>query len=147
MEAATAITSTAIILGAPILPSFGFVENTLVRFLLIAGIVFASRQGAMPGILAFLAAISLLIERNHEVLTKFPEQKPRFPTANFGFPIQATPLTPVIENVPYAPPTSPVIGKEEDMDSAKGLGDNIPRLPPAPPAAGAMSFYKSKGLL
>ena len=138
------MTSTAIILGAPMLPSFGFVENTLVRLLLIAGIVFASRQGPMPGILAFLAAFTLLIERNHEVLTKFPEQKPRFPTANFGFPIQAAPLTPVVETVPYAPPSPP---PEKDQNSADGMRDNIPRLPPAPPQAGAMGFYKSKGLL
>ena len=151
MEAVTTITSMAIILGATWLPSFGFIENALVRLLIIAGIVYASIQGPVPGILAFLAAFTLLIERNHEVLTKFPNQRPRFPTANYGFPGISTASIPIqsMESIPYAPinENKNIFVSKEENNTAKGLHDNNPRLPSAPPSKDAMNFYKSKGLL
>jgi hypothetical protein len=98
MEDAVPVVSILTILGAPHLSSIGlgysFVSHIATRFLLIAGVLYAIRQSALSGLLAFLAAFTLLTERNHEVLTSFPGQRPRWPTAPYGLPIKAPPLIP-----------------------------------------------------
>ena len=140
MEAVVAL-SVITIVGAPLLQSFGFVENTAVRLLIVLAIVYAvtftTNHGPMPGLLAFLAAFTLLVERNHEVLMKFPDQKPRFPTTAYGFPVKAAAREPDVK--------TPDVGKDavNDVD----LRDNNPRLSEGPHNDSAPNFYKSKGLL
>ncbi len=107
MEDAVPIVSILTILGAPQLYSlglgYGFVEHIATRLFLIGAVIYAIRQGPMSGLLAFLAAFTLLIERNHEVLTKFPDQRPRWPTAGYGLPIQAPALIPEKETHTFDP--------------------------------------------
>ena len=107
MEDAVPIVSILTILGAPQLSSvgvgYGFVEHIATRLFLIGAVVYAIRQGPMSGLLALLAAFTLLIERNHEILTKFPGQQPRWPTTGYGLPIQAPALIPEKESQLYEP--------------------------------------------
>ena len=162
MEATVSAVSVGIILIAPLLEGFGisysFVENSLIRLILIGFVVYAVSLGHMPGLLAFLAAYTLLIERNHEVLTRFPNQKPRWPSANYGFPIQAAPLMGEHEEIPFdtAHMTSKGLKivethgentKMKEYEKAEDLEDNIPRIAEAPRSSSAPEFYKSKGLL
>ena len=165
MDAIGPIVSLLIILGGPLLPSHGFVENTFVRLLLILWIVYSSRQGVLHGLLAFLAAFTLLIERNHEVLIKLPNQRPR-PFENYThglkgaanmYPIEAAPLVGKKDEIPFAPQVVPSLPVQQDVppqverviddNTAVGRRDNNPRLPAAPPMKDAVEFYKEKGLL
>jgi hypothetical protein len=164
MEATVSATSVGIILIAPLFESLGissgFVENVLVRLLLVGFLVYAVSLGHMPGLLGFLAVFSLLIERNHMVLTQFPNQKPRWPTANYGFPIQAAPLIGEREVIPF---DTPHTGESEssgsvvenhgesssntEYENASDLRDSIPKIVEGPNSDAAPEFYKSKGLL
>ena len=145
------VLSILIVLGAPLLQqagvSFQFVESLLTRLLLIVFVVYGVRQSAMDGLLAFLAAFTILLERNHEVLTKLPNQQPRALGQSFGLPIQAPPLVGVEESVAYAPKDSAETKISPESENAVGLTDNIPRIPPAPLASTAPAFYTNKGLL
>jgi hypothetical protein len=70
-----------IIIGAPVLTSMGFkfafVENILVRLLLIAALIYAIRFSGNPlfSLLVLLAIVTLLLERNHVVVAGLPNQK------------------------------------------------------------------------
>jgi hypothetical protein len=160
MEVAVLAVSVAVIVGAPIARSLGarfsFVENIFVRFLLLAAIVYAIRQGAMPGVLAFLAVYTLLLERNHEVLSKFPDEKPLWPSNNPGLPTRAPTLEAEKDVVHYDIPSSndglEVEGNSSkdlpaEFEKADDLHDSNPRLAEAPLADKAPEFYKSKELL
>ena len=166
MEAIVSSISVGTILGAPLLhqwgSSFGFVENGLVRLLIIVFVAYATRQGAMPGLLAFLAAFTLLIERNHEVLTSFPNQRPRWPKNSFGRPVQAAPLVGEEEIAHYEPPhyeheneaaSKEIVELRGDttitraVESADDLKDNNPRLEGPPPNDAAPGFFTQKNLL
>jgi len=156
MEVAVLAVSVVVIVGAPIARSLGarfsFVENIFVRFLLLVATVYAIRQGAMPGVLAFLAVYTLLLERNHEVLSKFPDQKPLWPSNNPGLPTRAPTLEGEKEVVHYDTPASndglEVEGNSTaEFEKADDLHDSNPRLAEAPLADKAPEFYKSKELL
>ena len=163
MEATVSATSVGIILIAPLFESLGissgFVENVLVRLLLVGFLVYAVSLGHMPGLLGFLAVFSLLIERNHMVLTQFPNQKPRWPTANYGFPIQAAPLIGEREVIPFDTPHtgegegegqgegSDILEQKTEYENASDLRDSIPKIVEGPNTDAAPEFYKSKGLL
>lgn len=142
MENTVPIISIFIILGIPFLPTLGlsyrFVDHPLTRLLLIAFVIYAIRQGAMSGLLAFLAVFTLLIERNHEVLTTLPDQIPRAPTAPYGLPIQSPGLVPEGEMIVYEP--SDEQGKDvvethgetttmKEYESADDIQDSNPRVP------------------
>lgn len=70
-----------IIIGAPVLTSMGckfaFVENILVRLLLIGALIYAIRFSGNPlfALLVLLAIVTLLLERNHVVVAGLPNQK------------------------------------------------------------------------
>lgn len=83
-----------IIIGAPVLTSMGFkfafVENILVRLLMVGSLIYAIRfanapsgpapsdlgmQGPVFSLLVLLAIVTLLLERNHVVVAGLPEQK------------------------------------------------------------------------
>lgn len=145
MEDAVPIVSILTILGAPQLSSiglgYGFVEHIATRLLLIGAVIYAIRQGPMSGLLAFLAAFTLLIERNHEVLTTFPDQRPRWPTAPYGLPIQAPALIPEKETHYYE--DSDEKGKEvvethgettttKEYETTDDIQDSNPRVETVP---------------
>ena len=145
MEDAVPIVSILTILGAPHLSSvgmgYGFVEHIATRLFLIVAVIYAIRQGPMSGLLAFLAAFTLLIERNHEVLTKFPDQRPRWPTAPYGLPIQAPALIPEKEIHTFEPVEDQ--GKDvvethgettttKEYETTEDIQDSNPRVETAP---------------
>jgi hypothetical protein len=153
--------SVVVILAAPWLGhtiSMNFIQNILVRFVLLAFVVYGIRQGPMAGLLAFLAAFSLLIERNHQVLTKFPHQIPQFPSnaGKQGPPSYAPPLIPMSESHSYEAPhvdgDGTVIEKhgesitEHTYESADDIQDSNPRLDEVAQGEAAGSFYEQKGL-
>lgn len=148
-------------MGAPLAQnagvSFGFIDNALSRLLLILFAGFAIRVGAFPGLLAFLAVMTVLTERNHEVLTRFPNQKPRWPSNSFGMPIAPPPLLGTKEEHAYEPPnvepTEDIQGRHEETDhvadkydAASDLHDNREDLPVPEQGTHASSFFESKGL-
>jgi hypothetical protein len=173
MENVVSAVSIAVIIGAPIMKSLGmsfsFVGNIVVRFLLIAALVFAIRSGPLPGLHAFLAVFSILLERNHEFLSnapgisgqfkaKLPDQKPIWPVIEYANPLQPPPLTPDVEVVHYdnhvthdVPKTEVEIQGEStsvsDFENTGDIRDSNPRLEQGPGANGAMQFYASKNLL
>ena len=160
MEAVVPAVAVSIIIGAPLLhgfASFYFVENILVRLLLVLAVALAVRQGPMEGLLVFLAVMTLITERNHEVLTILPAQQPHWPSNNQGVPVQAPPLVGVPTTVHYVPaaalqqPLQPPPPKEgstmdDKFEGAADMQDGIPRIPAAPGMKGAPAFYKEKGL-
>ena len=162
MDAVVSVVSVGIILGAPLLHnqgnSFMWVGNGLVRMALILYVVYATRQGALPGLLSFLAAFTLLVERNHEVLVSLPYQKPRWPKNSFGPPVQAPPLVGETETAHYEPPHYEHEAKEiaetqgettitKEFESADDIQDNNPRLSGPPSNQDAPSFFSQKGVL
>ena len=161
METTVSAVSLAIILGAPLAQniglSFRLIDNALSRLLLILWAGYAIRLSAFAGILAFLAVMTLITERNHEVLTTFPNQKPRWPSNSFGMPIAPPPLLGVKEEHGYEPPQynheEVVQGTDTDLshvadnyDKASDLHDNREDLPVPEQGSHAGSFFESKGL-
>jgi len=164
METVVSAASVLIILGAPFGTTYGFIENTFVRLLLVLFVAYSIRLGNMPGLLALLAAFSLLIERNHELLTGFPNQKPHGPlsqgsSAHYdGYPREAAPLEGEEERIPFDTPHVPASGRTvvethgettavKEYEKTNDLKDSIPRIPVGPLMASAPAFYKSKNLL
>ena len=169
MESAVAV---LVILGTPVAGSHGIsfqlVDNILIRLLLLVTVVFSIRQGAMPGLLTFLAVYTLLLERNHQLLTLLPNQAPQWPSNNYEMPIQAAVPPGVLkDSIAYEPHDSqdthsmtahPIeeyndknspVGESPDikvLEAAEDLQDNIPRLQEAPDTNAAPSFYNSRGL-
>jgi hypothetical protein len=116
-----------VIIGAPLASSYGFtfsfVENILVRIILLGLIIFALRKDHFLGLLTFLAVFTLFLERNHNVVLGLPDQKPNMkkPEPAF-FPNKALTFS-----------TAPM---ERDIH------DNIPHLEPAPKSKDAPAFFK-----
>ncbi len=142
MEDTIPIVSILIILGTPFLSTLGvsyrFVDHPLTRLLLLGFVIYAIRQGAMSGLLAFLAAFTLLVERNHEILTTFPDQTPRALTAAYGLPIKAPSLVPEGVSIDYEPSDEHGIAVVEthgetttfnEYESAEDIQDSNPRVP------------------
>ena len=126
MEEALAI---GIILGAPLASLYGFtfsfVENILVRIILLGLIIFALRKDHFLGLLTFLAVFSLFLERNHNVVLGLPDQKPVIKRADpVFFPNKSSEIS-------FA--TAPM---ESDIH------DNIPDLEPAPKSKNAAAFFR-----
>ncbi len=156
----TVTTSVIIIVGAPILSSMGvsflFVGHMFTRLLLLAYLLYAVSKGAMSGLLAFLAVFTLLLERNQEIITKFPYQAPGrlssepllSPGAGAGAGAAAAA---VAAAVPPLQPTNAVKVYDSPANKEKAdatdLHDNNPRLAEGPKAKDAVSFYTNKGIL
>ncbi len=161
MDTAIPLTSVAIILGAPYvaqkgLVSFAPLESIVLRGLLIAAVLGALQTGALNACLAFLAVATLLIERNHEILTKMPNQMPHWPDNRQGVPVKAAPLRATEESMPYEPQDDSGLAVVEshgetvtahEFEETKDLGDSIPRLQEAPDVDAAPSFYGARQLL
>jgi hypothetical protein len=124
MEESLAI---AVILGAPLASSYGFtfsfVENILVRIILLGLIIFALRKDHFLGLLTFLTVFSLFLERNHNVVLGLPDQKPNMKKPEPAF----------FPNKELSFSTAPM---ESD------IRDNIPHLEPAPKSKDAAAFFK-----
>jgi len=139
-----AIAAVAVILGAPILSSYGvtfrFVENILVRIVLIAVIVIAVRKDHLLGLLTFLAVFSLLLERNHNLVLGLPDQRPSLHPLH---PKKEAP-PPFLETPPattVSPPPATTVAPA-DVEQHDVLHDNIPKLAPSPKSRDAPEFFR-----
>ena len=133
------IISLSVLLICPLLRQAGvefqFVGNTLARMLLVVYIIYASYLSVFSGLLAFLAVFTLLLERNHGILTGFPEVRSKIPIRQYH-----------VDEVPVGIPT--VNQEEHEMeDNAVNLKDNIPRLEIVPKGVAAADFYKKHSLI
>ena len=150
----TVTTSVIIIVGAPILSSTGvsflFVGHMFTRLLLLAYLLYAVSKGPMPGLLAFLAVFTLLLERNQEIITKLPYQAPGRLSSGPLLALGAgtgtagagvSPLQPTNAVKVYDSPAN------KEKADATDLHDSNPRLAEGPKAKDAVSFYTNKGIL
>jgi len=135
--------SLAIILLAPWFSSHGVnfsgVGNIIVRLVLVGAILAAIYTGPLEGILVLLAVVTLLIERNHQILSRFPtQQPPSLRVENVG-----------VFGQPYSQPIQREVVKYEPVQESEtlGLNDSNPRLPEGPNNQDAVSFFKAKGLV
>lgn len=149
----TVTTSVIIIVGAPILSSMGvsflFVGHMFTRLLLLAYLLYAVSKGPMSGLLAFLAVFTLLLERNQEIITKFPYQAPG--RLSSGALLSPGAAAVAVAAVPPLQPTNAVKVYDSPANKEKAdatdLHDNNPRLAEGPKAKDAVSFYTNKGIL
>jgi len=136
------IAAIAVILGAPILSSYGvtfrFVENILVRIVLIAVIVVAVRKDHLLGLLTFLAVFSLFLERNHNLVLGLPDQRPSLhplhPQKEAPPPFLETPLATTVDSASK-------LASPADVEQHDVLHDNIPNLAPSPKSRDAPDFF------
>jgi hypothetical protein len=135
-----ALIAVAVILGAPILSSYGFtfrfVENILVRIVLIALIVVAVRKDHLLGLLTFLAVFSLLLERNHNLVLGLPDQRPSLHQQK-----SVEEPAPFLMAAPSAPPFLTAPPPSASAEDQNQLQDNIPKLAPSPKARDAPEFF------
>ena len=157
-------TSVIIIVGAPILSSmdvsFLFVGHMFTRLLLLAYLLYAVSKGPMSGLLAFLAVFTLLLERNQEIITKFPYQAPgRLSSGSLlsegagggaAAPAAAEAEAEAGAVLPLQPTNAVKVydspANKEKAD-ATDLQDSNPRLAEGPKAKDAISFYTNKGII
>ena len=129
-----------IIVASPIIRSaglsFGFVDNIVVRLLLVASLLYAVRKGTLLGLLTLLAVFTLLIERNHELVTGLPNQR-----ENANIPDSVKVPYVASESLPFLA-TSEKSEKELEIDSELNFKDNIPRLEKAPSSEEAPAFFR-----
>lgn len=138
-----------IIVGAPILSAVGFkftfVENILVRLLMILALVYAIRfakpaSGPLFSLLVFLAIITLLLERNHYVVSSLPNQTSSavIPGPKNLYPMKAGEST--VAHVDLH------IDDRVENDQNVDYKDSIPDLKEGPSNHDSPNYYKSMGL-
>jgi hypothetical protein len=109
----------------------------------------------MSGLLAFLAVFTLLLERNQEIITKFPYQAPgRLTSGALLSPNAAAVSVGSLIHESAVPPLQPTntvkvydSPTNKEKADATDLHDNNPRLAEGPKAKDAVSFYTNKGIL
>jgi hypothetical protein len=138
-----------IIIGAPILTSMGFkfafVENILVRLLMVVALIYAIRfanAGPLFSLLVLLAIMTLLIERNHVVVAGLPNQKSDakiIGPANL-YPMKAPDTSTHVKiNEVYA-------DHESNHEADVQINDDRAEIKEGPSNHDSPSFYKSLGL-
>ena len=140
MEAAPIV----IIVGAPILASMGFkfafVENILVRILMVGVLIYAIQKDTLLGLLTLLAIVTLLVERNQAIITSLPAAAKVSQARNL-YPMKAP--TDIFTHIK----DTEVYDDSEVHNASVSLEDNIPDLKEAPTNHDAPSFFKSLGVL
>ncbi len=143
MEAAPIV----IIVGAPILASMGFtfafVENILVRILMVGVLIYAIQKDTLLGLLTLLAIVTLLVERNQAIITSLPglPANTKVSQARNLYPMKAP--TDIFTHIK----DTEVYDDSEVHNASVSLEDNIPDLKEAPTNHDAPSFFKSLGVL
>jgi hypothetical protein len=135
-----------IILGAPILSangvSFSFVENIFIRIGMVLVLIYAVNQDIFLGILTLLAIVTLLVERNQQIVKTIPKNIMISPRRDL-YPMKA-PYMLETQMQMQIQTQQPV---EITENSATNLEDNIPDLKEGPNRHDAPSFFKSLGVL
>ena len=132
--------SVAVILLAPWLSTHGVnfsaVGHIIVRLLLVAAVLGSIYIGPLEGLLVLLAVVTLLIERNHQILSGLPNQRAYI--TNTAQHIYQPPFeTPEVDNLPY----------KEMPEDKLNLKDSNPRLEEGPNNHDAVGFFKRNGLV
>jgi hypothetical protein len=142
--------------------SFLFVGHMFTRLLLLAYLLYAVSKGPMSGLLAFLAVFTLLLERNQEIITKFPYQAPgRLSSGSLlsegaggGAAAPAAAEAEAGAGAGAVPPLQPTNAVKvydspanKEKADATDLQDSNPRLAEGPKAKDAISFYTNKGII
>jgi len=135
-----------IILGAPILSangvSFSFVENIFIRIGMVLLLICAVNQDIFLGILTLLAIVTLLVERNQQIVKTIPKNIMISPRRDL-YPMKA----PYMLETQMQMQTETQQPVEITENSATNLEDNIPDLKEGPNRHDAPSFFKSLGVL
>jgi hypothetical protein len=143
MEAAPII----IIVGAPILGSMGFkfsfVENILVRLLMVGVLIYAIQKDTLLGLLTLLAIITLIVERNQAIVTSLPGMSgtTKISQARNLYPMKAP------EDIFTHIKDTEVYDDTDVHNASVSLEDSIPDLKEGPTNHEAPSFFKSLGVL
>lgn len=142
MEAAPIV----IIVGAPILASMGFkfsfVENILVRLLMVGAIIYAIQKDTLLGLLTLLAVVTLLIERNQAIITSLPGvSNAKISQERNLYPMKAP--TSIFTHIK----DSDGYDNNDVNDATVKYEDSIPDLKEGPTNHDAPSFFKSLGVL
>jgi hypothetical protein len=138
-----------IIIGAPVLTSLGFkfafVENILVRLLMVGVLINAIRfSNASPlfSLLVLLAIMTLLIERNHVVVAGLPEQKA---DAKIIGPANLYPMK-APDNSSHIKVSDVYDAHESNHEADVHISDERVDIKEGPSNHDSPSFYKSLGL-
>jgi hypothetical protein len=142
MEAAPIV----IIVGAPILASMGFkftfVENILVRLLMVGVLIYAIQKDTLLGLLTLLAIVTLLVERNQAIITSLPGvSNARISQQRNLYPMKAP--TDIFTHIK----DTDNYDNNDIHDVAVTYEDSIPDLKEGPTNHDAPSFFKSLGVL
>jgi len=137
-----------IIIGAPVLTSMGFkfafVENILVRLLMVGALIYAirfSNAGPLFSLLVLLAIITLLIERNHVVVAGLPEQTPLKIGPTNLYPMKAA------DNSSHITVDTSYTDHDSNHEADVHLNDERADIQEGPSNHDSPSFYKSLGLV
>jgi hypothetical protein len=136
MRIDTSVASIVLILGVPLLGhigvSFELASNTLVRLALLLYVLYSTSISPLAGLLAVLAAVTVIGERNFRALSGFP-------SANATIPYKKDV---VFENL--AGTQSPVLRMGNNDEQI--YVDNNPRLAAAPTGAHSAKFFMDQKL-
>ena len=135
MEQSTLTTLSLIgIVGAPWLGSASEIaSNSMVRLALLGFILYSIQVSELTGLLAMLAVVSVISERNYRTITGIPSRG--------HIPMKTDS---VFENVAaHAVPSAASASAEPEEAEYK---DSNPRLNPAPTGARSAQFYMDKKL-
>jgi len=128
--------SILIIIGAPwITYPYHLIENIIVRLLICAAVVYAGTVSQFAGLVAFLAAFTLLIERNHQLLSSLPDQQPR------GLQTEGEKLMETKPQHPSPQESIKMNSSDYAFEKAEDLEDNNPRLDSASSTSQAKSLF------
>lgn len=135
MEQSTLTTLSLIgIVGAPWLGSASeLASNTMVRLALLAFILYSIKVSELTGLLAMLATVSVISERNYRTISGIPSRGHIPMKKDSLFENIAAHATPM-------PTTSSIEPEEAEYK------DSNPRLSPAPTGARSAQFYMDKKL-
>ena len=148
------VLSAAIVLGTPWVSHMGvslaILDSLLARLLLVAYVLYGIRCSALCGLLALLAVVTLITERNAQLLTLLPRQTPVWPKTNQGYVLKAAPLIPEADSVHFDSHQEEqgVSVGEKIYEAAQDLEDNNPRLSEGPHGSDqeGTGFYQARGL-
>jgi hypothetical protein len=114
--------------------SFELASNTLVRLALLLYVLYSTSVSPLAGLLAVLAAVTVIGERNFRALIGFP-------SANKTIPYKKDVVFENLEGTQYPVLRTGDISYEEQIYT-----DNNPRLAAAPTGAHSAKFFMDKKL-
>ncbi len=138
-----------IIIGAPVLSSMGFkfafVENILVRLLMVGALIYAIRFSGNPllSLLVLLAIVTLLLERNHIVVAGLPNQKA---DAKILGPANLYPMK-APDNISHITIDAAYDNNESTHTADVHINDERAEIQEGPSNHDSPNFYKSLGLV